>query len=1512
MITPHCEGRVLQPEPAKQFDPGGKSPIVIPNRIFVSQVRGTESDEEYDQWINEESRTELDSHANMPVVGRNAYILADTDKVVDVSPFTPDYSPMSVPVVDAAICYDCPYDGKPYILVVRNALYVPSMSSNLIPPFIMREKGIIVNDIAKVQIPDPMVEDHSIYFKETSFRIPLSLYGTFSYFPSRKPTTDELAASDEIYLVTPTRFNPHDSSYAINEAAMLDWEGEMIPARERRSILLEDIDEDLQVSSLFNISASESTAIDSNMISVEEEVVRSENFQRIPQEADEVANTLSSISPMLDDTLLCQRLNQRSEISSMMASLGSTNARNSRYLFDEENPEDNTDAINNDDLNPPTDDEFMNNFQESIKRGDVDLDEIMASGISAGKSRGVKAEHLSKIWKIDVDTARRTLDVTTQHSRHKDNPKLARNYGTNDRMLRYKRVNEYFFTDTFFATKKGGRSSRGHTCCQLFVTDKGFVYVIPMRAKSDVMQAVKQFAKEVGAPDAIICDAAREQIKLELRKFLNEIGTVMRVLEENTPWANKAELYIGIIKEAVRKDMRISNCPLPFWDYCVERRARIHNLTAKDAFHLHGQNPHTMTMHETGDISNLATYDWYQWCYYREQGASFPHGKEVLGRVLGPARGHGNEMAQWVLKANGNVVPRRTLRPLTVSELNSTTENERRQVFDALIERRWGNSICGINTSKPENDDNSEEFDYYSDNDERPNIHEDIEDAVDATGKLINQQPAYDKVLNAEIAFQRDENSVSMGKVKRRALDHNGKTSGTYNDNPYLNTMVYEVEFDDGQIKEYSANIIAENMLQQVDIDGYSSASMRGIIDFYRDDKVAVPKEQREVLTNTGQKRLRKTTKGWKLQVEWNDGRKTWIPLSVMKESNPVEVAEFAVARNIAEEPAFAWWVPYVIAKRKIILSKVKARIRQTTHKYGVEVPRDVKQAYAIDTKNGDNKWRDAIAKEMREIGVAVEILPSGKQAPVGWSKVTGHMVFDVKMDFTRKARWVLDGHKTSDLKDISTYAGVVSRESVRIALTYAALNGLDVCAADIKNAYLQSPSSQKNYIICGEEFGIENVGKVGLIHRALYGGKSAGRDFRNHLRACMRHLDFKSCPADPDVWMRPATKADGTEYYEYILLYTDDCLCISENAERVLREGIGKYFALKEASIGPPEIYLGARLRNVVLENGVKCWSSSSSQYVQAAVKNVEEYIKQRIEQGDKRYSLPRKAEAPMQSTYRPELDVSPELDSRDAAYFQSLIGILRWIVEIGRVDVCLECSVMSSHLALPREGHLNQVLHIFGYLKSHHNAEMVFDPSEPADLDRKDFELRDWTTSEFGHLIGKEEIPENAPQPRGMGFTTRAKVDADHAADSVTRKSRTAFLVYLNCALIYWLSKKQASVNASSHGSEFTSMKHCCEYLRGLRYKLRMMGIPVVGPTFIYGDNQSVLANTTIPESTLKKKSQSIAYHYVREGVARDEWRTSYVNTHENESDLLSKVLPAGEKRRKFVRRLLHHVYD
>ena len=167
--------------------------------------------------MNVESCMELDSHASMPVVGKHAYIIAGTGNKVDASPFTPDYQPLTVPLVDAMVRYDNAYNGKSYILVLWNALYVLPMDNNLIPPFMLR-----VNDVPKIHKEDPTVDDHMITFVEMGFRIPLSLWGIFSYFPTSKPTYDDLLNPTEVYILSPTSWNPHSDAYSTNEESMLD------------------------------------------------------------------------------------------------------------------------------------------------------------------------------------------------------------------------------------------------------------------------------------------------------------------------------------------------------------------------------------------------------------------------------------------------------------------------------------------------------------------------------------------------------------------------------------------------------------------------------------------------------------------------------------------------------------------------------------------------------------------------------------------------------------------------------------------------------------------------------------------------------------------------------------------------------------------------------------------------------------------------------------------------------------------------------------------------------------------------------------------------------------------------------------------------------------------------------------------------------------------------------------------------------------------------------------------
>ncbi len=364
---------------------------------------------------------------------------------------------------------------------------------------------------------------------------------------------------------------------------------------------------------------------------------------------------------------------------------------------------------------------------------------------------------------------------------------------------------------------------------------------------------------------------------------------------------------------------------------------------------------------------------------------------------------------------------------------------------------------------------------------------------------------------------------------------------------------------------------------------------------------------------------------------------------------------------------------------------------------------------------------------------------------------------------------------------------------------------------------------------------------------------------------------------------MRPATKDCGFQYYEYILVYVDDILVISAAPSPVMKT-IQKAYRLKEEP-SPPKTYLGATIKSWTLPGDIKpTWSMNCVQYLKEAIRNVEQELSK------SGLCLKGKPNTPMQTGYRPELDVSPVLGPEQANYFQSLIGILRWAVELGRIDIYVDVALLSSHLVEPRTGHLEQVFHIFSYLKAHLNSHLVFDPRYVA-WENASFEQYDW--KEF-YSDAKEAIPPNAPIARRHPVQINAFVDANHAGNKITRRSHTGILIYLNCAPIIWYSKAQTTVEASTCGSEFVAMRILVEMLEAVRYKLRMLGIPIDGPANVFCDNKSVVTNSVHPASTLKKKHNAIAYHRVREAIAAKTIRIGWVKSNKNLADLLTKPLP------------------
>ena len=159
--------------------------------------------------------------------------------------------------------------------------------------------------------------------------------------------------------------------------------------------------------------------------------------------------------------------------------------------------------------------------------------EAFARATHAENPKGVDAELLQKIWQINSETAKSTMKTTTQLNRQDVNSKLSRNFGTNNLMLRYWQIKSFFFTDTFFVTKKVA-SSRGYTCMQIFVSDMGYVYISAM--------------KVVGVTETIIAKSHKCNKSNEVKLFCQNIGTTLRILEGSTQLTNKAELYVGSFK----------------------------------------------------------------------------------------------------------------------------------------------------------------------------------------------------------------------------------------------------------------------------------------------------------------------------------------------------------------------------------------------------------------------------------------------------------------------------------------------------------------------------------------------------------------------------------------------------------------------------------------------------------------------------------------------------------------------------------------------------------------------------------------------------------------------------------------------------------------------------------------------------------------------------------------------------------------------------------------------------
>ncbi len=238
-------------------------------------------------------------------------------------------------------------------------------------------------------------------------------------------------------------------------------------------------------------------------------------------------------------------------------------------------------------------------------------------------------------------------------------------------------------------------------------------------------------------------------------------------------------------------------------------------------------------------------------------------------------------------------------------------------------------------------------------------------------------------------------------------------------------------------------------------------------------------------------------------------------------------------------------------------------------------------------------------------------------------------------------------------------------------------------------------------------------------------------------------------------------------------------------------------------------------------------------------------------IEKLNRKYLIPARGDNPFPVDYDPSTDLSDILNPECLSFYQHLDGVMRWMVELGQIGIATKSSMFSSYLACPRMGHLENALHVMGYLKLKHHSQLIFDLTYP-DIDQTAFPTFEWM--EFYDDM-EEAIPPDMPPPLGKDVDLCMMVDSDHVGEKRTRRFPTGFIILCNLAPIIWLSKQQGTIKTSVFGDEFIAMKHGIKKLRGLRYKICMMGIPLSGPTHIYGDNKSQVTNSSRSEKPLKK---------------------------------------------------------
>ena len=1113
--------------------------------------------------------------------------------------------------------------------------------------------------------------------------------------------------------------------------------------------------------------------------------------------------------------------------------------------------------------------------------------------------------------------------------------------------LRPRFLGEVVFTDTIEYKSEGTKRY-----VQVFYTGISRyckVYEVESSRAVHLSGAYEKWFRDVGVPTVMVSDQAKSENRARLiKKLAGKYHMGLTTTEAYQQRQNKVERMIGTLKRRAESIMESGRVPRHYAPYVYKWVAHLHNLTANR--NLLDRTPHEAFTGETGDLSHLRFAFWAP-VWYCPSGSDDPEATMLKARYLGPAESTGDDLTHHVLPVvkgkKGKEVHRGVhtvakrkgtdRRPEVIQRsyvcarhpneeaFNEILKDHRRgwlfprKLFPSRISRQgtpWNVMLAEARSlEEPEDQELVSRFhkrrappEIISDRRELETNSESGSGVSRASKKVRNETSKVD-VSRASKEARDESATVGVSRASEACVSTlRGDKSATGARNEPTLGVSQTTNKPRDEPTEQEFHVMAQNYYSEITADLKSQST-----DNTSEWKIVGHRFRQEKQVFSCQYL---PTGEVTYNVDFQDAR------CDMPDSLALYIKEKGIGKK-KNHSVWLWAINYRKARRLVLRRMARAltewdgdlkgrsgfiirraaikgaqRKSSVRMKFGVQIPRSVAEAYELDRKNGNTYWADAIKRELDAIMVRKtlyfpktlteeEVLKETIRESEGFQFAPMWIIFDIKPHtLKRKARLVIGGHVV-DTTDTETFSKMMQTEGARVLAVIADHMRYDLAVGDINTAYLYATTKEKIWTRAeGEAFvkaGYANTsGSICMVHKAQYGLPGSGHAWWLRLSETLRDLGFERSRGDSEIWLRLNSCGDG---YDYIGTHTDDLMVVAKDPKTIF-EGLKKFYTFKTTE--RPVHHLGVDYYSKPDAAGHYRYQLGSKTYVTEAINKMKDLS---VELGRKP-SYPK--EIPMDPKWKPELDKSRLCNPAEHRLYMKLVGIMLWIVMLGRIDIAFAISSLSRYSALPRIKHLEALEQVVGYLQKYPDKRIDVD-SRPMEIDGETMKLMSESKDVLQHLYpdAEEEIDPKFPSPRGRPIQTSVWFDSNHAHDQVTRRSIEGTMVYVGRTLVKSKSTRQGAIAAATYGAELRAGRTASIEAMGIRYLLRSLGIALEGPTILLGDNESSLKSSCIAKSPLKERHLGISYHTARECEAAGITKRYYVKTDHNRSDGLTKAL-------------------